>query len=403
MPKRPVNPQKRAQGTPAGRASAQGKPSPTQRTKGGADLAKRLQGKRVVVCLGAGGVGKTTTSAALGFGLAARGQKVAVVTIDPARRLAAALGLGELSGEPRRIDPEQLAVQGVDGQGELWAMALDVKRTFDDVIARLAPDEATREEILKNPVYKELSSAVSGVQELGAVTKLYELHMEHDFDVIVLDTPPSRNALDFLRAPENMLHFLEGRALKVFLAPGGIAARFLGRGTGLVFAIFARVTGVDMLGELSTFFKSLASVIDGFGERVKGVAELLRDRDTAFLIVTSPEHEPAREAVFLAEQLREERMKCDAAIVNRVHMHGLDGHSAEEVEAVLTAVLDDGSLARRAAHNLADFDVLARRDNDTIARLSQELDEPNPVIVPHLDEEIQDLAGLARIAGYLFA
>jgi anion-transporting ArsA/GET3 family ATPase len=361
-----------------------------------------LQGKRVVVCLGAGGVGKTTTSAALGFGLAARGAKVAVVTIDPARRLAAALGLGELSGEPRRIDPQLLAEQGVAEPGELWAMALDVKRTFDDVIARLAPDEGSREEILANPVYRELSSAVSGVQELGAVTKLYELSTEHEFDVIVLDTPPSRNALDFLRAPENMLHFLEGRALKVFLAPGGLAARFLGRGTGLVFAIFARVTGVDMLGELSTFFKSLSGVIDGFGERIRGVAELLRDPETSFLIVTSPEHEPAREALFLAEQLRGERMKCDATIINRVHLHGLGGHSAEEVEASLASDLGE-ALARKAAHNLADFDVLARRDRDTIAHLGRELDEQNPVIVPYLDEEIQDLAGLARIAGYLFS
>ena len=128
-----------------------------------------------------------------------------------------------------------------------------------------------------------------------------------------------------------MLRFLEGRALKVFLSPGGLAARFLGRGTGLVFAIFARVTGVDMLGELSTFFRSLSGVIDGFGERIRGVAELLRDPETSFLIVTSPEHEPAREALFLAEQLRDERMGCDATIVNRVHLHGLDGHSAEEV------------------------------------------------------------------------
>jgi anion-transporting ArsA/GET3 family ATPase len=240
------------------------------------------------------------------------------------------------------------------------------------------------------------------VQELGAVTKLYELNAEHDFDVIVLDTPPSRNALDFLRAPENMLHFLEGRALKVFLAPGGLAARFLGRGTGLVFAIFARVTGVDMLGELSTFFRSLSGVIDGFSERIRGVAELLRDPETSFLIVTSPEHEPAREALFLAEQLRVERMKCDATIVNRVHLHGLGGHSAEEVEASLASDLGE-ALARRAAHNLADFDVLARRDRDTIAHLGRELEERAPVIVPYLDEEIQDLAGLARIAGYLFA
>jgi anion-transporting ArsA/GET3 family ATPase len=365
-------------------------------------LARRLQGKRVCVCLGSGGVGKTTTSAALAFGLAARGAKVAVVTIDPARRLASALGLGELSGEPRRIDPELLATQGVVAPGELWAMALDVKRTFDEIVARLAPDERSREEVLANPVYRELSSAVSGVQELGAVTKLYELYSEYDFDVIVLDTPPSRNALDFLEAPENLLNFLEGRALKVFLAPGGLAARLFGRGTGLVFAIFARVTGVDMLSELSTFFRSLSGLLDGFGERTRGVAELLHDPATSFLIVTSPEPEPAREAMFLADKLAAAGMARDGVIVNRVHLHGLDGRPPEEVEALLSTELGD-SLARRVAHNLADFDVLANRDRNTIARLRTELEEPDPVIVPHLDEDIQDLAGLARIADHLFA
>jgi anion-transporting ArsA/GET3 family ATPase len=365
-------------------------------------LAKRLQGKRVCVCLGAGGVGKTTTSAALAFGLAARGQKVAVVTIDPARRLAAALGLGELSGEPRQIEEGLLAAQGVRAPGELWAMALDVKRTFDEIVTRLSPDARSRDEILANPVYRELSSAVSGVQELGAVTKLYELYSEYDFDVIVLDTPPSRNALDFLEAPENLLNFLDGRALKVFLAPGGFAARLFGRGTGLVFAIFARVTGVDMLGELSTFFRSLSGILDDFGERTRGVAQLLRDPVTSFLIVTSPESEPAREAVFLAERLTETGMSSDGAIVNRVHLYGLDGRSPDELDALLSAELGD-SLAWRVAGNLADFDVLESRDRDTIARLRRELDEPDPVIVPHLDEDIQDLAGLARIAEYLFA
>jgi anion-transporting ArsA/GET3 family ATPase len=382
MPKRSANPQKR----------------PT----GGPHLAKRLKGKRICVCLGAGGVGKTTTSAALALGLAARGEKVAVVTIDPARRLAAALGLGELSGEPRQIEEALLAAHGVPPAGELWAMALDVKRTFDEIVTRLAPDTRSREEILANPVYRELSSAVSGVQELGAMTKLYELYREYDFDVIVLDTPPSRNALDFLDAPTNLLNFLEGRALKVFLAPGGLTARFLGRGTSLVFSIFARVTGVDMFGDLSSFFRSLTGIIDGFGERTRGVAELLREDTTSFLIVTSPEPEPAREAVFLADRLAALEMTRDGVIVNRVHLHGLDGHSPEDVQALLSAQLDE-SLARRAAHNLADFDVLVERDRDTIARLSRELLEPNPVIVPHMDEDIQDLTGLARIAEHLFA
>jgi anion-transporting ArsA/GET3 family ATPase len=159
---------------------------------------------------------------------------------------------------------------------------------------------------------------------------------------------------------------------------------------------------VDMLGELSTFFKSLSGVIDGFGERIRGVAELLREETTSFLIVTSPESEPAREAVFLAEQLTAAGMARDGAIVNRVHFHGLDGFAVEELEKLLTPELG-AALARRTAHNLADFDVLARRDRDTIARLRRELDEPRPVVVPHLDEEIQDLAGLARISGFLFA
>jgi anion-transporting ArsA/GET3 family ATPase len=365
-------------------------------------LEARLRGKRVLVCVGAGGVGKTTTSAAIALGLAARGEKIAVVTIDPARRLAAALGLGELSGEPRQIDPALLAAQGVTPPGELWAMALDVKRTFDEIVTRLAPDARSREEILANPIYRELSSAVAGVQELGAVTKLYELYREHNFDVIVLDTPPSRNALDFLETPGRLLGFLEGRALKVFLSPGGLAARVFGRSTGLVFAIFSRVTGVDMLGELSSFFRSLSGIIDGFGERTRGVAELLREESTSFLIVTSPEPEPAREAVFLASKLTAAGMARDGVIVNRVHLHGLDGHSTEELSGLLASDLGD-SLARRVAHNLADFDVLVRRDRDTIALLSREVDEPAPVIVPHLDQDIQDLAGLSRIAEHLFA
>jgi anion-transporting ArsA/GET3 family ATPase len=365
-------------------------------------LPARLEGKRICICLGAGGVGKTTTSAALAVGLAAPGRKVAVVTIDPAERLAAALGLRELSHEPRQIDPGLFAAQGVAMKGQVWAMMLDAKRTLDEVVTRLAPEDDEQQEILSNPIYRELSSAVAGSQELSAIVKLYELHHERDFDVIVLDTPPSRNALDFLDAPNRMLGFLEGRALKVFIAPGGFTARLLGRSTGLVFSIFARVTGVDMLSDLSTFFRSLSGVMDGFGERTREVASLLRDATTTFLLVTSPEPEPARETVFLAERLAKAGMARGPLIVNRVHSDGLGEYSVQELGELLTPELGE-RLAGRVAANLGDFDALARRDSATVAMLESELHERQAVLVPHLDEDVQDLAGLARIADHLLA
>ena len=377
---------------------------PASTTSSVRGLSGRLRGKRVLVCVGAGGVGKTTTSAALALGLARDGQKVAVVTIDPARRLASALGLAGLPSEPRRVEEALLAAHGVELEGELWAMMLDAKRTFDELIARLAPDEHTREDILANPVYRELSTAVAGSHELSAIAKLYELHEEHDFDVIVLDTPPSRNALDFLDAPGRLLGFLEGRALQVFLGPGGLTARLFGRGTALVFAIFARVTGVDMLGELSRFFRSLSGVIGAFGERTRSVEALLRDEHTSFVIVTSPEPEPALEARFLAERLAAAGMPLGALIVNRVHTHGLEGFTAPAVTELLSDALG-ARLAGRVASNLADFDVLVQRDRETIARLTEAGSAaarlPAPVLVPHLDEDVQDLRGLRRVAEHL--
>jgi anion-transporting ArsA/GET3 family ATPase len=369
-------------------------------TRAARQLRERLEGKRVVVCVGSGGVGKTTISAALALGLAMRGGKVAVVTIDPAKRLAAALGLDTLSGEPHRIDPESMQAQNVRVKGELWALMLDAKRTFDEIVTRLEADPERLRTILENPVYRELSSAVAGSHELSAIAKLYELHEEHDFDTIVLDTPPSRNALDFLNAPTRLLGFLEGRALQVFLAPSGLTAKLFGRGTGIVFGIFARVTGIDMMGELSRFFGSLTGVIDGFGEQTRGVAELLRAPGTAFAIVTSPEVEPALEASYLAARLDEAGMARGGLIVNRVHRDGLHGHTVEQVAQLLEGELGE-RLGARVAANLADFDVLARRDAATVKRLGDELGESAPVVVPYVDEDIQDLAGLARIAAHL--
>jgi anion-transporting ArsA/GET3 family ATPase len=367
-------------------------------------LEKRLAEKRVCVCVGAGGVGKTTISAALGLGLAARGRKVAVLSIDPAKRLAGALGLSELTGEPHRIDDATLAEHGIEleGEGELWAMILDSKGTFDDLIARLSPDERTREEILSNRIYRELSSAVAGSQEFTAVAKLYELRSSGEWDAIVLDTPPSRDALDFLDAPDRLTRFLEGRALKVLLAPTGVTRGLFGRGAGLMLSVFARVTGVNLIEELSGFFGSLAGLTDGFRERARGVEQLLRDPATGFLIVTSPEHEAAREASFLHAQLAREEMDFAGLIVNRFHEPGLDGRTPEQVARLLTPQLDF-ALASRVAANLADFDVLARRDRESVATLSQELGGPSPLLVAQLDGDVQDLRGLFLIAAQLFS
>ncbi len=251
------------------------------------NIAQLLEGKRVCVCGGSGGVGKTTTSAAVALGMAARGLKVAVVTIDPARRLANALGLEQLENEPRQVEPERLTASGIPIEGELWAMMLDPKRTFDELIERLAPDAGRAAEIKANRVYRELSGAVSGSQEFTAIAKLYELDQEGDFDLLVLDTPPARNALDFLDAPGRLTTFLEGRALRSFLRPTGRGMRIVGRGAAPFLSALRRITGVDLLADLSTFFTLLGDMTEGFAQRATRVQEMLTATSTAFLLVTS--------------------------------------------------------------------------------------------------------------------
>jgi anion-transporting ArsA/GET3 family ATPase len=366
------------------------------------NVGEILADKRVCICGGSGGVGKTTTSAAIAMGMAAEGRKVAVVTIDPAKRLANSLGLDELGNEPRPVDPALFEAAGVEMKGELWAMMLDAKRTFDEVIERLAPDERTRDEILANRIYQELSNAVAGSQEYTAMSKLYDLDLEHDFDLLVLDTPPSRNALDFLDAPDRLTQFLEGRALQVFLRPTGFATRIVGRGTGMVFSVLKRVTGVDLLQDLSVFFRSLGGLIDGFKERAMQVNALLADPETVFLLVTSPEREPIDEAIYFWRKLKAARMPFGGVVVNRVHHDEAPDADPEEVAASLEDELGT-KLAVKVAENFRDYQVLARRDHDNIERLSGKLDEPRLCLVPYLDEDVHDVAGLARIHRFLFA
>jgi anion-transporting ArsA/GET3 family ATPase len=363
------------------------------------DLPHRLDGKRVVICAGSGGVGKTTTSAAIALGLAAEGARVCVVTIDPARRLADALGIEQLGSEPHRVDAARLAGHGIPIEGQLWAMMLDPKRTFDELIARLAPDAATRDEILENRIYRELSSAVAGSQEFTAVAKLYDLERSGRFDVIVLDTPPSRNALDFLDAPDRLTGFLEGRALRVLLAPSGLAARVVGRGTSVVFTVLGRLTGVDLLNDLKVFFAALSTVLDGFRERATGVKALLADEATTFLIVTSPEREPAAEAVFFRDKLREAGMPFGGLVVNRVHVL-----AAEEPPAGDAAVPGlEPALARKAVKTLGELRALAARDAAAIDGLRGAVGDEDPIVVPQLDGDVHDVDGLVLVHRHLFA
>ncbi len=363
-------------------------------------VAELLRDKRVCVCAGSGGVGKTTTSAAIALGMAARGAKVAVVTIDPAQRLANALGLQELANEPRRVAPDRLT--GLEVKGELWAMMLDPKRTFDELIDRVAPSPDRAREIKANRVYSELSTAVSGSQEFTAVAKLYELDQENQFDLLVLDTPPSRNALDFLDAPGRLTSFLEGRALRAFLRPTGVGMRVLGRGATPFLAGLRRVTGIDLVGDLSTFFQLLGGMTDDFGTRAAQVEQMLHAPTTAFLLVTSAQTEPVEEAIWFRRTLERSGLPFAGVIVNRVHHDMLGDRDATDLAPALTPQLGS-ELATRVAENFLDYHVLARRDARNIARLSGELGSEPLLLVPQLDDDVHDVEGLLRVHAFLFA
>lgn len=364
-------------------------------------IGERIGGKRICIVAGSGGVGKTTASAALALGLAAAGKRVAVVTIDPARRLADALGVDELGNDPRMVDPSVLARHGIEMRGELWAMTLDPKATFDGLIAKLAPDARTRDDVLGNRIYAQLSSAIAGSQEFSAVAKLYELDRDGGYDAIVLDTPPSRNALDFLDAPDRLTDFFEGRALKLFLVPTGVAARLMGAGTGVVFGILKRLTGVNLLEDVSILLRAMGGLIDGFRERAAAVKALLADPGTTFLIIASPEREPVAEAIFFRRKLREAGMPFGGLIVNRATVLDADERAAPDaIRAQLRDMLGD-SLAAKVARGAEDLQLLAARNAAAIARLKTELDEPDPIVVPRLDGEVQDIEGLLMLYRHL--
>ena len=369
-----------------------------------ASVAELLEGKRVCICAGSGGVGKTTTSAAIAAGMAARGKKVAVLTIDPAKRLADSLGLPELGNTERRVDPALFAEAGVDpGGGELWAMMLDSKQTFDEVVRKHAPDEETRDRILTNRIYEQLSNALAGSQEYMAMEKLFEIHAEDRYDLLVLDTPPSRNALDFLDAPRRLTQFIEGRALQVFLKPTGLGMRVFGRGAGMMFGVLKRLTGVDLLQDLAEFFQAMSGMVGGFQERAKRVTQLLADPSTSFLVVCGPQGEPIEEAVYFHRKLVEAKLPFGGVIVNKVHYEDELPVEQGELGPELAEAIGDDDLARRVRENFNDFQAMSARDRRNVEHLAAEMRTRAVIRVPYLDEDVHDLAGLMEVNRYLFA
>jgi anion-transporting ArsA/GET3 family ATPase len=381
------------------------------------NVGDMLEGKEICICAGSGGVGKTTTSAAVAMEMAARGKKVAVLTIDPAKRLANSLGLPELGNEERLVEPERFAAAGLEMRGELWAMMLDAKRTFDDLVERHAPDEETRDRVLQNRIYQEISNAMAGSQEYMAMEKVYELHQEGRYDLLVLDTPPTRHALDFIEAPERMSRFIEGKSLQFFLKPGRLGIKLLGRSGGILFSALKRITGIDLLQDLSEFFQSFGDMAQGFSERAQRVKELLGDRRTTFLLVSAPERDPVDEAIYFWRKLKEAKLPFGGIVVNKVHPDYVqvaeDAGSDTAVEAIDRLVPEleqsfDGTpqaaeLASKIAENFGNYHMLAERDRENIAMLTARIDDDCVLEVPYLDEDVHDIAGLAHINRYLFA
>ncbi|GIE87425.1 ArsA family ATPase [Actinoplanes regularis] len=288
---------------------------------------------RIVVCCGAGGVGKTTTAAALGLRAAeVHGRRTVVLTIDPARRLAQSMGLTELDNTPRQVK----GIDAGESGGELHAMMLDMKRTFDEVVEQhTKPDRAA--EIFANPFYQAMSSTFAGTQEYMAMEKLGQLRADDEWDLIVVDTPPSRSALDFLDAPARLSRFLDGRMLRMLLAPARTGGRSMFSLVTASFGLFSRavqkVLGAQLLTDLSGFVAALDSMFGGFRERADQTYRILQDPQTAFLLVAAPERDAVREAAYFAERLVAERMPLGGLVLNRMHKTEAAGLPARESEA----------------------------------------------------------------------
>ncbi len=355
----------------------------------------------IIVCCGSGGVGKTTTSAALALRAAERGRKVVVLTIDPARRLAQSMGIEALDNTPR-------PVADVDGEkgGHLDAMMLDMKRTFDEVVESQATPEKAQQ-ILDNPFYIALSSSFAGTQEYMAMEKLGQIHADArrdgNYDLIVVDTPPSRSALDFLDAPERLSSFLDGRFIRLMMLPARGPAKLMTAGFSLITNALTKLLGGQVLSDLQTFVAALDTVFGGFRQRAQKTYALLQAEGTAFLVVASPEPDALREAAYFVERLSEDRMPLAGLIVNRASPHPEGTLSADEAVAAAARLrkLDPESLTAGLLRLHADQSRMVEREALLRERFAAAHPHVATAVVPALAGDVHDLKGLRKVGNLL--
>ena len=355
----------------------------------------------IIVCCGSGGVGKTTTSAALGLRAAERGRRVVVLTIDPARRLAQSMGIAELDNTPR-------PVAGIDTThgGSLDAMMLDMKRTFDEVVEKQATPEKAKA-ILENPFYIALSSSFAGTQEYMAMEKLGQIHQEArregTYDLIVVDTPPSRSALDFLDAPERLSSFLDGRFIRLLLAPARGPARMMTAGVGLITSAMTKILGAQVLRDMQTFVTAFDTLFGGFRQRAQKTFELLQADGTAFLVVAAPEPDALREAAYFVERLSEDRMPLAGLVVNRASPAPVGDLSADEAMAAAGRLRGQGETALTAGllRLHADRKRMVEREALLRERFAAAHPKVPTAVVPALAGDVHDLTGLRRVGELL--
>ena len=340
-------------------------------------IADLVEERSIVVCCGSGGVGKTTISAAFALEGARRGRRACVVTIDPARRLADALGLTTLTNSALRIEGPW--------PGELWALMLDSKGTFDDLVRRYAPSAEQAEGILANRIYRNLSGALSGTQEYMAMEKLYELAHDGGFDLIVVDTPPTRNALDFLDAPRRLTRFLGHRLFQMLLMPTRAYLRAVSVATQALLRTISKVAGTEIVHDAVAFFQAFEGMEEGFRVRADDMRRLLAKTTTAFVLVTAPRADTVEEAGWFADRLNESELAVEGLVVNRLHPTFPAGSD-------LAALVD----------NLQSYQAVNEREESACAALVAQV-APSPVArVPLLDVDVTDVEGLGLVADHVF-